>query len=220
MSDKSKPRHPSQLTLLGLITLQAAAFTALGAGIWYLSDRPLRAFVEFDVSQAWSGLLLGLFLIVIAAGVFFGFPRLSEKLVRLQSDTYSFLQKPFSLPAIVWISICAGVWEEAFFRGGVQTFLTDLIGDHLAIFLTSAVFAAMHMAKPVISAILLAMGLLFGYVYWASGSLLLVMIGHAVYDVFAIAYLQREMHRLQVFGSNDTPDQDADATQEIENAAD
>ena len=96
------------------------------------------------------------------------------------------------------VSLGAGIGEEALFRGGVQTLAGEYMPAPLAVLVASALFAFVHMAKPPIAAIIFSIGVLFGTIYWQTGSLLMVMIGHALYDVFAIWYLQKEMHRLGV----------------------
>ena len=118
----------------------------------------------------------------------------------MQAETYAFLGPKLGMPAIVFISLCAGVGEEALFRGGLQTFLGDYLGAPLAIVLSSAVFAAIHLGKPVITLLLLVVGLIFGTVFWLTGSLLAVTIGHALYDIWALRYLHCEFLRLGLVG--------------------
>jgi membrane protease YdiL (CAAX protease family) len=59
-----------------------------------------------------------------------------------------------------------------------------------------------HWAKPLVAFLIAVIGLIFAGAYLATGSLLAVMIGHAVYDVWALWFLQEEMHRLRVFDSS------------------
>lgn len=201
-----RPNKPmTQRTILMAQTFQTIAFTALGAGLWYWSGRPLEDFLHLNFREAMLGLLLAGVMILVAYAAFRTFPRISEKLVRSQAGTYDFLRNRLSFPAVVWIAICAGVNEEALFRAGLQTLAGDYIGPVLAILASSALFALVHLAKPVVSAIIFAIGILFGVIYEATGSLLIVMIGHAVYDIFALAYLQDELHRLRVFDDEAEP---------------
>ena len=51
---------------------------------------------------------------------------------------------------------------------------------------------------PVIMGIVFAIGALFGMVYHFTGSLLLVIAAHTVYDIFALRFLFREFERLQL----------------------
>lgn len=188
-----------------LLGFQAIGMIAIGELLWDWSGREAESFVTLSASELLQGLALGGGLIAIALALFRGLPRLSEKLVRMQAETYAFLGPKLGVPAIVVISLCAGVGEEALFRGGLQTFLGDEFGAPLAILLSSAVFAAIHLGKPVITALLLVVGAVFGVVYWLTASLLTVMIGHALYDIWALRYLHRELLRLGLVGDDPAP---------------
>mgnify|MGYP000100173712 CR=1 FL=1 len=186
-------------SIVSLMLAQTAGFVAAGLGLWIWSGRSASAFVSFGWHEFALGLALAGALIAIAAATFFGLPKLSEYLVRAQAPNLAFLERPLPFWAVVWISLGAGVGEEALFRGGVQTLAGDYLGVPLAIAFASALFAVVHFAKPLVAAIIFAIGVLFGCIYWLSDSLLAVMIGHALYDVFALWYVQKEMHRLAVF---------------------
>lgn len=183
-----------------LLALQAIGMFAVGSWLWDTSGREDDAFVTFSPEQAVLGLALGSALIVLAWVLYRSFPHNGETLVRMQAKTYEFLGPKLGWPAIVFISICAGVGEEALFRGGLQTFLGDLIGAPLGIAVSSALFAAIHLGKPAITALLFVVGALFGVAYWLTESLLTVMIGHALYDVWALRYIHREFLRLGLLG--------------------
>ena len=45
---------------------------------------------------------------------------------------------------IIFISICAGVGEEILFRGALQPLIMQWIGNHQGIWVTAAVFVAIH----------------------------------------------------------------------------
>lgn len=190
---------------LALLAMQGVLFVLAGAGLWLWSGRAVGDFVSFSLGEAMVGLGFGAALIVLAAALFHGFPKTGEHLVRLQSETHRFLGAHLGWPAIVLISLVAGISEEAAMRGGLQTLLGDHIGPVGAIAIASALFAALHLAKPLITALLLAIGMLFGVVYWHTGSLLAVMIAHVVYDIWALRYLNREMHRLGLFDVDPAP---------------
>lgn len=190
---------------LALLALQGLLFTAAGLGLWHLSGRELSGFVSITASEVIMGIAFGLALILLAATVFRAFPQVADHLVRLQSDTYRFLGPNLGYPAVVFISLIAGIGEEAALRGGLQTLLGDHVGAAAAIAIASALFAALHLARPLITALLFAIGVVFGIVYWQTRSLLAVMIAHVLYDIWALRYLNREMHRMGLFApSNDT----------------
>jgi membrane protease YdiL (CAAX protease family) len=80
----------------------------------------------------------------------------------------------------------------------LQTLLGDYVAMPLAIGISSALFALSHAAKPIIMALVFVVGIMFGVVFWQTGSLLGVIVGHFLYDVFALWYVLRRMGRLDV----------------------
>lgn len=213
MSEANR-NHPDipRPKLLAIIGLQTVAFTLLGLVGWWASGRDVAGFYAFDHSEIWQGVALGLVLSAIAAASFVALPRLTDRLVRYQGETYFFLKDKLSAPAIVWVSLCAGVGEEAFFRGGMQTLLDSWLGPMPAILISATIFALVHMAKPAVAIIIFAIGALFGTIFWYTDSLAIVMIGHAVYDVFAIAYLQHRLHAIGYFADAPKDEGEPDAT--------
>lgn len=199
MSAANNPADVPVPKVLALLGLQTAAFVVIGWSIWVATGRGASSFVSFELWEVGYGFALAGVLIAIALGLERHNPEWSDRLVRLQARNYPFLKHGLEIPAIVFLSICAGLGEEALFRGGIQTALGDYIPAPLAIVLASALFALIHFAQPIISALIFAIGCIFGAVYLATGSLLSVIIAHAVYDVYAVWALQEAMHRLQLF---------------------
>lgn len=179
---------------------QAAVFTCLGLALWVYAGRAPAEFVVFEWRAVLEGLAMAAGLVAVAKLLFEGFQRLGDHLVRLQAGMFALLGRTPTLPVIVAISLTAGIGEEALFRGGVQTLAQGYVGPPVAIVIASAAFAVFHLAKPLITALLLAVGCLFGLGYWLTDSLLAVMIGHAVYDVWALRYLHRALDRLGCLG--------------------
>ncbi|MBD59861.1 MAG: CPBP family intramembrane metalloprotease [Citromicrobium sp.] len=190
---------PGRFSILALLSAQTLAFTLIGLALWWVSGRPLGSFVSFDTDEVAIGLALAGVLVALAALTFYGLPRISEHLIRAQADNFSFLADPLPFWAVVIVSLGAGIGEEALFRAGVQTLAADYVGAPLAILLAAALFALVHFSKPVVGVLIFLIGAVFGLVYWQTGSLLAVALAHALYDVFALWYVQKEMHRLGVF---------------------
>ncbi len=197
-------------TICRTLAGQTVIFLLGGVILWWAAGRELAEFVTVDLRQIVLGLGLGLGLIAFAASFFALFPNLSEKLTRQQASNFAFLEKPISLPVIIFMSLCAGIGEEAFFRAGLQTFLGEYVHPALAIGLASIAFMLIHFAKPLIAAIIFVIGVVFGVFYWWSGSLLAVMLAHALYDVYAFWYLKKELHRLDLFAPSQSAE-DAEA---------
>lgn len=97
---------------------------------------------------------------------------------------------------LVLLALAAGVCEELLFRGFLQSWLARHTTLPFGILLASVAFALLHFASWVYFAVTLAAGLILGVVYWASGSLLLVMVWHGIYDLLAIIALARYPHLL------------------------
>ena len=87
----------------------------------------------------------------------------------------------------LFISVCAGVGEELFFRGMLQ----NIFG----IVIASVLFAVLHFGPAVrehlfLTAVYAVIGLYFGLLYSWSGSLWLPIVVHTVYDYIALMYLR------------------------------
>lgn len=185
--------------VVALMAAQTLVMVALGLALWHFSGREFAQFLVPSPSGALQGIVFGVGLILVAWFVFTRFPALADRLVRLQTDTYRFLGPHLPTWAIVAISLGAGIGEEALFRAGLQVWLGDRIGVPAAIAVASSVFAAFHLGKPLITAVLFVIGAVFGGVYWLTDSLLTVMIGHVLYDIWALRWLHREFLRMGVF---------------------
>ena len=184
---------------LAIVTVQALAFIVLGLALWRWTGRSEADFVRFDLGAVVLGLSLCAGLLACLLAMYRFLPRFADRLVWLQKDTYKVFARPFGPLGIVWISICAGIGEEALIRGGLQTALLDHLGVVPAIVLSALVFTVLHLAKPLVAAILFGIGLAFGIAYHLSGSLLAMMIAHVGYDIVAVALLQKRMQQLRVF---------------------
>lgn len=190
------PAELSMSKLMIALAGQALVFSAVGALLWYLSGRNLSGFVSFNQTEIISGVLLGGGMSAVGALVFIGWQSVGDKLVLLQEQSLEFLSSKLSMPTIIWISACAGIGEEVLFRGGLQTIIADYIGGSGAVIVASALFAIAHFSKPLIAALLLLIGVCFGVVFLYTGSLITVVIGHALYDVFALWYVQKRLTEL------------------------
>ena len=94
------------------------------------------------------------------------------------------------------MAVGAGVGEETFFRGFLQTWLTDTTSSvGTGILGASVVFGALHAATPSYFVFATAAGVIFGAEYVVVG-LPEAAFTHALYDFFAfIAILQLWGHR-------------------------
>jgi hypothetical protein len=90
------------------------------------------------------------------------------------------------------ISLSAGVAEELFFRGWLQTFLVDRFGLLAGIILTSLLFGLAHYLSKEYALYAFVTGIYLGAVFQWTGNLYLLMVIHALYDFIALLTLKRE----------------------------
>ncbi|HEY9118199.1 MAG TPA: CPBP family intramembrane glutamic endopeptidase [Marinobacter sp.] len=99
--------------------------------------------------------------------------------------------RDYSWPTLIALSVFAGVGEELLFRGAIQGWLTQHVGDATAIVLASLVFGLVHYLSFTYFVLATGLGLALGMAYALTDSLVLVMIWHAVYDMIALYCLRR-----------------------------
>jgi membrane protease YdiL (CAAX protease family) len=92
---------------------------------------------------------------------------------------------------VVLVAALAGLGEELLFRGVLQVWLADGFGGSAGLLLASVIFGMAHALSRAYFLLATAMGLYLGGLFALTGSLLLPVIVHAVYDAVAIALLLR-----------------------------
>ena len=90
------------------------------------------------------------------------------------------------------IALLAGVGEELFFRGWLQTVLTHKSGVLLGIVITSAIFGLLHYLSTTYAIYAFLTGIYLGIIYHITGNLFIVMAIHALYDFIALVYLVKK----------------------------
>jgi sodium transport system permease protein len=93
---------------------------------------------------------------------------------------------PHPLLTIVGVGVLAGVCEELFFRGPLQTAFVRRLPHWAAIVLVGVLFGAIHMDLPGLP-IRAALGVLLGWMVWRSGSIFPAMLAHGLFDSTTIA---------------------------------
>ncbi len=177
----------------GLAIMGGLGSTWLGAGALAaggMSKTPLVARMRLGRSTFDTGSILlsilGLFGVSFAAG------GLAEHLGYGESGFLAEMKRAIAAatPAarvalVIGIAFAAGVGEELLFRGYVQTRLVDRFGAAPGIAIASLAFAAFHI-DPVHAAIVLPMGVYFGYVAHRAGSIRPTIVAHVLNNAAAV----------------------------------
>ena len=89
------------------------------------------------------------------------------------------------------VAVLAGLGEEAFFRGVLQTAIGEAAGPGVGWLAASLLFGAAHLVSRAYAAFATLFGLYFGGLYLWSGNLLVPVAAHAAYDFILLLYLRR-----------------------------
>jgi uncharacterized protein len=97
---------------------------------------------------------------------------------------------------LLLVAACAGIGEEALFRGVVQAALLHRVPEWVALGLTAVLFGAAHALSATYAALATLMGVYLGWLQLAGDNLLVPTLTHALYDLLALQLL---------LGVKDTP---------------
>ncbi|TVR78025.1 MAG: CPBP family intramembrane metalloprotease [Chitinophagaceae bacterium] len=120
---------------------------------------------------------------------------LEETLRQMESGTEAMLKSLITINSIadffvvlLMVAIVPAVAEEVLFRGAMQPLFTKWIGHaFIAIFITAFIFSFMHMQFLGFFP-RLALGMLFGYVFYYTNSLWFPIFGHFVHNGAQLAF--------------------------------
>ena len=185
-------RLPAQRLLLFLI-LQQGLFLAIGVGLWIWSGRSATGLLRFG----WLDLALGVALTALLVGLLASIaalaPRVRRHMTDIMARTLFMTDRPYGRAAILLISFAAGLGEEVLFRAGIQQLAADHMPGWAAIGLATLLFALAHPASRLLMAFVAGVSLILGIAYHLTGSLMAVLIAHALLDVWGCATIQKEL---------------------------
>lgn len=121
-------------------------------------------------------------------------PALRELLRISRSFVRDYLS-PISIPAIVVLSVAAGLGEELLFRSLFQRVLSDRAGLVTALIGTSAVFALLHAVTRAYAVYAFLLSVYLGVLFAAIGSIVAPIVTHAVYDGVLLVVLERRARK-------------------------
>ncbi len=171
-----------------LVLLSQLVIVLLAAVLIHWLDVPL---LKSRVTE-WVAVCTGTLLAILTYALFVLLYRFGGTFARqLLNDVrrVSGLFAGYSWGHFLLIAVLAGVGEELLFRAFLQGWLMSHWGIGYAMLVTSLVFGFLHYLSFAYFVSTLIMSLAFGLVYYLSGSLLLVMVWHGVYDLIALGVI-------------------------------
>lgn len=105
-----------------------------------------------------------------------------EALDRLARDLANTLFARSGPTAVLLVSLMAGIGEELLFRGVMQEGLERLLGPTAALLLASLLFGLAHAVTKAYFLVATLIGIYLGWLYLATGNLLVPILVHFLYD--------------------------------------
>jgi membrane protease YdiL (CAAX protease family) len=167
--------------------------TALLAAIAFVLGRPLLLVREFSAKNVFLGIILA---VLLYAVFYMGnrflmlvsrlFPVLLPDRAGNIASVYANLGglSPALVGFLLFFPI--GFGEEVFWRGFVQRRFRERWNARFAFVVTTLLYTAIHLptGNPVLILAALTCGLFWGGFYWATGSLVPVLVSHMLWDPF------------------------------------
>jgi membrane protease YdiL (CAAX protease family) len=157
---------------------------------WLLGRPPLERFIWSARDAAWGAAAVIPLALLFLAMLRWPIGPLGRVKKFLEQDVVPLLEDS-SWAEIALVSVSAGVGEEMLFRGVVQPWLSGWLGNAGGLGIASLLFGLLHPISIVYMVIAALLGLYLGAVRIVGGNLLMVMVTHALFDFFALAYLIR-----------------------------
>ena len=154
--------------------------------------------LNITINTTLIGLLIPLPIIAVNI-VLFCSPLTHLKVLSASNRFINNVVKPFindlSVPAAIIISAAAGIGEELFFRGLLQT--------ELGLVLSSLLFSILHFGLAVkefkfMAFLYFVIGLYFGWFLIITNSLWALCVAHAAYDFIVIVYMRSHWNKCKV----------------------
>jgi len=95
-----------------------------------------------------------------------------------------------SIIKLAMLSLIAGVGEEAFFRGFLQSVISNSFGELAGILIANLIFGGLHLITLAYGIIVFFIGCYLSAILHYTDSLFVLMWCHSVYDFFALLYFR------------------------------
>ncbi len=193
MEDDLPPPSPAQLLFMAVAVEGGLGLLAVGLGAWL--DRPPWPMIQWTWEGAAWGVAAGIPLLLGLLGVVrLPLGRLA-RLARVIDELLVPLFHECRVVEMAVISAFAGLGEEMLFRGVVQVTIAEWfgggIGTWIGIIAAAILFGLLHPITTSYAVLAGLIGVYLGWLFAASGNLLVPIAAHGVYDFFALVYLVR-----------------------------
>lgn len=204
-TDMLKPENVNAVRVIQVVTTFAAFFLPAYFTALILNRKPLKLLgfnSNFDVKQALLALAI-MFLGAVTAGALgqlnemIPIPDALVALFKNLEEQYAAQveaitnMKTFGdyLVSLIMIALLPAIFEETFFRGGMQNILNRSTGNHwVAIILTSIIFSVIHFSYYGFLA-RVCLGIVLGLIYYYSQNLWLSIFAHCFNNAIAVTQM-------------------------------
>jgi membrane protease YdiL (CAAX protease family) len=165
--------------------LPAVYSVILALVLWHVYQRKLslRQLFGFSKEKHLKYSLVGL-----AIGILLG---IGEYYILLPPPAFPTFEVKYLLRDMAYMLLFVGIGEELLFRGLIQRDLIEAFGWKWGLLGASLIFAVMHLtwrSIPELGFVFLA-GLLLGFLYWKTKSLVAPIMAHGINNVILVAVL-------------------------------
>ena len=164
--------------------LPAVYSTILALCLWHIYQKKLNfSELGFKKNKWLKYILLGI-IIGIPVGI-------AEYFILYPAPVFPTFEVKYLLRDMVYMFVFVGIGEELLFRGLIQKDLTNALGWKWGVFLASLMFAVMHLTWRSIPELFLVFfaGLILGYIYHKTKSLVGPIIMHGTGNVILVAVM-------------------------------
>lgn len=175
---------------LGIWLAIGGAAVGLGGAVFLLDPAAARRSLAPSVRLAFAGAGAGCLMVAVT---YLLYPRLARLLPFIATDTArlyaSFRALPPVVASLALLPVIIG--EELVWRGVVQTELVRRLGPWRGVTLAALAYALAHapLGSPLLVAVALLCGTVWGTLRAASGSLVPSLLAHLVWDVVVFLWL-------------------------------
>ena len=186
---------PPSRTIVVWTGLFEGGLAILAIVLGWLLDAPPARSVQWTASAAGLGAAASLPPLAIALLCIRIPLRPFAELLRIVDELLAPLFRGCRAWELALIAILAGFGEEMLFRGIVQLKLAQWIGEPHGVWIAlagaSVLFGLLHLITPTYAVLAGLIGLYLGWLWLATGNLLVPITTHAVYDFLALLYVVR-----------------------------